>query len=68
MHLFNGKGSSRLAARASAYGELFERLSTHMSFSDYYLGLDNSNAPYVHFKDENGLSSIRMIRKFQAMY
>lgn len=48
----NGKGSSRLAARASAYGELFERLSTHMSFSDYYLGLDNSNAPYVHFKDE----------------
>ena len=32
--------------------ELFERLSTHMSFSDYYLGLDNSNAPYVHFKDE----------------
>ena len=48
----NGKGSSRLAAQASAYGELFERLSTHMSFSDYYLGLDNSNAPYVHFKDE----------------
>ena len=48
----NGKGSSRLAARASAYGELFERLATHMSFSDYYLGLDNSNAPFVHFKDE----------------
>ncbi|MBQ9220116.1 MAG: YcaO-like family protein [Succinivibrio dextrinosolvens] len=48
----NGKGSSRLAARASAYGELFERLATHLSFSDYYLGLDNSNAPYVHFKDE----------------
>ena len=33
----NGKGSSRLAARASAYGELFERLATHMEFSDYYL-------------------------------
>ena len=48
----NGKGSSRLAARASAYGELFERLATHMEFSDYYLGLDNSNAPFVHFKDE----------------
>ena len=48
----NGKGSSKLAATASAYGELFERLATHMSFSDYYLGLDNSNAPYVHFKDE----------------
>lgn len=48
----NGKGSSRLAARASAYGELFERLATQMEFSDYYLGLDNSNAPFVHFKDE----------------
>lgn len=48
----NGKGSSRLSARTSAYGELFERLATHMSFSDYYLGLDNSNAPFVHFKDE----------------
>ncbi len=23
-----------------------------MVFSDYYLGLDNSNAPFVHFKDE----------------
>src|SRR5574344_1058467 len=48
----NGKGSSKLAATASAYGELFERLATHMVFSDYYLGLDNSNAPFVHFKDE----------------
>ena len=48
----NGKGSSKEAARASAYGELFERLSTHMSFSDYFLGLDNSNAPFVHFPDE----------------
>jgi ribosomal protein S12 methylthiotransferase accessory factor len=48
----NGKGSSKLAATASAYGEMFERLATQMSFSDYYLGLDNSNAPYVHFKDE----------------
>ncbi len=48
----NGKGSSRLAARASAYGEMIERLSTQMSFSDYYLGLDNSNAEFVHFKDE----------------
>lgn len=48
----NGKGSSKLAATASAYGELFERLATHMVFSDFYLGLDNSNAPFVHFKDE----------------
>lgn len=48
----NGKGSSKLAALASACGELCERLSTHMSFSDYFLGLDNSEAPYVHFPDE----------------
>lgn len=48
----NGKGSSKLAALASAYGELFERLATHMSFCDYYLGLDNAKAQYVHFKDE----------------
>ena len=48
----NGKGSSKLAATASAYGELFERLATHMVFSDFYLGLDNSKAPFVHFKDE----------------
>ena len=31
----NGKGSSKLAATASAYGELFERLATHMVFSDF---------------------------------
>lgn len=48
----NGKGSSHDAALASAYGELFERLSTHNVFSDYYLGLENSNAPFVHFPDE----------------
>lgn len=48
----NGKGSSKLAALASAYGELCERLSTHMSFSDYFLGLDNSEADFVHFEDE----------------
>lgn len=48
----NGKGSSYLAALASAYGEIFERLSTHMSFCDYYLGLDLASAPFVHFEDE----------------
>jgi len=48
----NGKGSSKLAALCSAYGELYERLSTHMSFSDCFLGLQASEAPYVHFKDE----------------
>lgn len=48
----NGKGSSKLAALASAYGELYERLSTHMSFSDYFLGQRNAEAAFVHFKDE----------------
>lgn len=48
----NGKGASKLAALASAYGELFERLATHMEFADFYLGLDNSRAPFVHFPDE----------------
>lgn len=48
----NGKGSSKLAALASAYGELFERLATHMEFSDYFLGLNTANAPFVHYADE----------------
>lgn len=48
----NGKGSSKLAALASAYGELFERLATHMEFSDYFLGLENANDKFVHFEDE----------------
>lgn len=48
----NGKGSTHDAALASAYGELFERLATHCSFSDYYLGEDNANAPFVHYIDE----------------
>lgn len=48
----NGKGSSQLAALASAYGELFERLATHMEFSDYFLGLENANDKFVHFEDE----------------
>ena len=48
----NGKGSSLLAARCSAYGELFERLSTHAYFADYFLGAENAQAPFVHFADE----------------
>lgn len=48
----NGKGSSYLAALASAYGELFERLYTHMFFSDYYLGPKIGNDAYVHYEDE----------------
>ena len=48
----NGKGSTHDAALASAYGELYERLATHMSFSDFYLGAQNSEAKFVHFPDE----------------
>lgn len=48
----NGKGSTRDAALCSAYGEIFERLATHMSFADFFLGSDNAEAKYVHFPDE----------------
>lgn len=48
----NGKGSSKEAALCSAYGEIYERLATHMSFSDYYLGETLSNDKFVHFPDE----------------
>ena len=48
----NGKGSSHDAALASAYGELYERLATHMSFADFYLGSNVSNEKFVHFPDE----------------
>ncbi len=34
----NGKGGSRLASEASAILEFFERVSTNLFFSDYYLG------------------------------
>lgn len=48
----NGKGSTHDAALCSAYGEIFERLATHMSFSDFYLGQTNADAKFVHFSDE----------------
>lgn len=48
----NGKGSSKDAALCSAYGEIFERLATHMSFADFFLGSDNAEAKFVHFPDE----------------
>ena len=34
----NGKGASQLAARASALGEYFERLSTNYFWTHFYLG------------------------------
>lgn len=48
----NGKGSTQQAALCSAYGEIYERLATHMSFSDFYLGEENAHAKFVHFPDE----------------
>ena len=48
----NGKGSSKEAALCSAYGEIYERLATHMSFSDFYLGKTRAEGKFVHFPDE----------------
>ena len=48
----NGKGSSKDAALCSAYGEIFERLATHMSFADFFLGGNNAEDKFVHFPDE----------------
>ncbi len=47
----NGKGSSRMAALASALGEFFERLSTRYFFADYYYGKIDRNTP-AHHPDE----------------
>lgn len=35
----------------SLWRALWKTVNSYV-ISDYYLGLDNSNAPYVHFKDE----------------
>jgi ribosomal protein S12 methylthiotransferase accessory factor len=48
----NGKGASQLAARASALGEFFERLSTNYLWTDYYLGEKIANADFVHYPNE----------------
>lgn len=48
----NGKGASQLAARASALGEFFERLSTNYLWTDYYLGETLANADFVHYPNE----------------
>jgi len=44
----NGKGASQLAARASALGEFFERLSCNYFWNHYYLGDTVANAEFVH--------------------
>ena len=48
----NGKGASELAARASALGEFFERLSTNYFWTHFYLGERIANAEFVHYPNE----------------
>lgn len=48
----NGKGASQLAARASALGEFFERLSCNYFWSHYHLGPGFADAPFTHHPEE----------------
>lgn len=48
----NGKGGSELAARASALGEFFERLSTNYFWTHFYLGETISQKDFVHYPNE----------------
>ena len=48
----NGKGGTELAARASAYGEFFERLGTHYFWTHFYLGKTRAEKPFVHYPQE----------------
>ncbi|MDO9449379.1 MAG: 30S ribosomal protein S12 methylthiotransferase accessory factor YcaO [Rugosibacter sp.] len=48
----NGKGGSELAARASALGEFFERLSTNYFWTHFYLGEVIANDEFVHYPSE----------------
>ncbi|MBL0125625.1 MAG: YcaO-like family protein [Betaproteobacteria bacterium] len=48
----NGKGGSELAARASALGEFFERLSTNYFWTHFYLGETIANNKFVHYPNE----------------
>lgn len=49
----NGKGSSRLAALASALGEFFERLSCNYFWTHYYLGEHFSAHRFTHYPQEH---------------
>ena len=48
----NGKGGSELAARASALGEFFERLSTNYFWTHFYLGEKIASQKFVHYPNE----------------
>ncbi len=57
----NGKGATELAARASALGEYFERLSTNYFWTHFYLGETIANRAYVHHPDERWFTPERRI-------
>ncbi|MEQ1592223.1 MAG: 30S ribosomal protein S12 methylthiotransferase accessory factor YcaO [Thiobacillaceae bacterium] len=48
----NGKGASELAARASALGEYFERLSCNYFWTHFYLGADIASEKHAHYPQE----------------
>lgn len=51
----NGKGATKLASRASALGEFFERLSCNYFWNHYYLGRaysEGSIRSFVHYPQE----------------
>ena len=48
----NGKGASELAARASALGEFFERLSCNYFWNHYCLGDTVSSGAFAHYPRE----------------
>ncbi|KAF7597933.1 MAG: 30s ribosomal protein S12 methylthiotransferase accessory protein YcaO [Candidatus Dactylopiibacterium carminicum] len=48
----NGKGATELAARASALGEFFERLSCNYFWSHYYLGETHASGEFAHYPQE----------------
>ena len=48
----NGKGSSKLAALASALGEFFERLSCNYFWTHYYLGDTFARHDFTHYPPE----------------
>ena len=48
----NGKGASQLAARASALGEYFERLSCNYFWNHYYLGDRIATRSFAHYPRE----------------
>jgi ribosomal protein S12 methylthiotransferase accessory factor len=53
----NGKGASKLAARASALGEFFERLSCNYFWNHYYLGDALVRGDFAHYPRERWFAS-----------